>query len=409
MNGGIAVWWRTRRDSPALDAVVAVVLAAVLVAGAYGEAHPNQISDKIPAGTAAAHTPAAAFALVAVAALVLAGRYRWPVTVLALCTAAVIAYTLLGYVNGSALVAPPIALYAVAIKATPRRAIGCAVVTTAVLMAAGAARNPFGTTAGGFYIIPAMTAIACFGGIAVANRRAYVASIEARAQDAARRRIDEERLRIARELHDVVAHTMATINVQAGAAVHVAADRPQAAVDALQVIRAVSKNGLRELRSILNVLRQGDEPDGPFPAPGLDQADALIASARSAGLQVTVSVSGEPRPLPAETDLAAYRIVQESLTNVIRHAGPAAVVVTLGYTGSELRIEVTDTGLGSPAAAADGGGHGLAGMRERAVSAGGSLEAGPAPGGGFRVAARLPLGRQQHHDDADQPAGASRS
>jgi signal transduction histidine kinase len=238
----------------------------------------------------------------------------------------------------------------------------------------------------------------------VANRRAYVDSIRDRAEQDARRRIDEERLRIARELHDVVAHTMATINVQAGVAAHVLTSRPEAAADSLQAIKTASKDGLRELRAILNVLRQADDADPTQPAPGTAQLETLISGARRAGLDTTLTVTGEPVPLPSAVDLAAYRIVQESLTNAIRHAGPATAAVSLGYGRDELHIEVTDTGrgLGDPGASHNGG-HGLAGMRERAATVGGSLETGPSPAGGFRVAARLPLngGRDTEHHDTE--------
>jgi signal transduction histidine kinase len=403
VDSGAVTWrqgWRTwpvwSRSWPGWQVVFAVLLAVVLVAGSWAEAHPRQISDKLPPHSAAAHMPPAALLLVVLACLVLAGRYRWPLTVFVICSAAVTAYTALGYVSGAAMVAPPIALYAVAVKSTPRRAIISALVSMGALMAASGAANPWNAiTAGGFYIIPVLFVLPCFGGIAVANRRAYVSSIQARAEDTAQRRIDEERLRIARELHDVVAHTMATINVQASAAAHVAADRPQAAIDALGVIKSVSKDGLRELRAILNVLRQTDEPAPQFPAPGLAQVGDLIASAKTAGLPVTLTVTGGPAPLPGEIDLAAYRIVQESLTNAIRHAGPASATVSLSFTGTELLIEVADNGLGSPAAAeSSGGGHGLPGMRERAASVGGTLDAGPARDGGFLVTARLPLAIQ---------------
>ena len=178
--------------------------------------------------------------------------------------------------------------------------------------------------------MPALVVAALFAGLAASNRRAYIASISARAQDEARRRVDEERLRIARELHDVVAHTMATINVQAGVAGHVLKDRPEAAGEALRIIRTASKDGLRELRAILNVLRQADEADPTQPAPGLGQVDALIASASQAGLATSLRRTGVPRPLPSEVDVAAYRIIQESLTNAIRHAGPAAATVWPG-------------------------------------------------------------------------------
>ena len=189
---------------------------------------------------------------------------------------------------------------------------------------------------------------------------------------------------------------MATINVQAGVAAHVLSSRPEAAAESLQAIKAASKEGLKELRAILNVLRQADDADPTQPAPGTAQLEALVAGARRAGLETTFTVTGEPVPLPAAVDLAAYRIVQESLTNAIRHAGPATAAVSLGYHHDELRIDVTDTGRGQPTGAAAGqsGGHGLAGMRERAATVGGTVETGPGPGGGYRVAARLPFGGQ---------------
>jgi len=145
------------------------------------------------------------------------------------------------------------------------------------------------------------------------------------------------------------------------------------------------------------VLRQADDADPTQPAPGTAQLEALIDGARRAGLETTYTVTGDPVPLPAAVDLAAYRIVQESLTNAIRHAGPATAAVSLDYHHAELRIEVTDTGHGQPtgAVAGQGGGHGLAGMRERAATVGGIVETGSRPGGGFRVAARLPLGCQR--------------
>lgn len=382
----------------------AVVLTLVLGAGSYGEAHPNQPSDvavfrshHIP------HEPGAALLLVAAACLVLAFKRRYPVTVLLISTAAVVTYSALGFVNGAVLLAPSIALFAVAQAVSWRRAVVLAALTLAALMTATGLANPFGPTGGGFYLIPALIAAALFGGIAVSNRRAYVTSIAERSEEEARRRVDEERLRIARELHDIVAHSMATISVQAGAAEHVLATNPAAAVDALHAIRLASKDGLRELRAILNVLRQADESDPAQPAPGLAQVDGLVAGACKAGLPTTLREDGTPWPLPAGVDLAAYRIIQESLTNAIRHAGPARATISLCYGDSALTIEVADTGRGAiVAGAATGahsasGGHGLIGMHERAASVGGSLEAGPRPDGGYRVVAVLP---------ADKPASA---
>jgi signal transduction histidine kinase len=397
--GAIRRWWR---HPPVRDAVLALAMTAALLYGAYGEAHPSTTAY-FNGGHHLPQTPAPAFILVAVATLALAWRHRWPAAVLAVSVAAATIYTLLGYINGAVLVAPMVALYTVVAQSGVRRAVVYAVATLAVLGSASVAVNPFGPFGGGVEILPFMVTAVTFAGIAVANRRAYVASIQARAEQDARRRIDEERLRIARELHDVVAHTMATINVQAGVAAHVLSSRPEAAAESLQAIKAASKEGLKELRAVLDVLRQADDADPTQPAPGTAQLEALIAGARRAGLETTLTVTGEPVPLPAAVDLAAYRIVQESLTNAIRHAGPATAAVSLGYHHDELRIDVTDTGRGQPTGAAAGhnGGHGLAGMRERAATVGGTVETGPGPGGGYRVAARLPFGGQL----AD-PAGA---
>ncbi len=390
MNGVGAVrrWWR---HPPARDAVLALALTAALLYGAYGEAHPSTTAY-FKSGQQLPHTPTPALILVAVATLVLIWRRRWPVVVLCVSVAAATVYTLLGYLNGAVLVAPMVALFTVAAEPGVRRAVAYGLGTLAVLGSASIAVNPLGHLGGGVVILPFMVAVVVVAGIAVANRRAYVASIRDRAEQDARRRLDEERLRIARELHDVVAHTMATINVQAGVAAHVLPTRPEAAAESLQAIKTASKEGLRELRAILNVLRQADDADPTQPAPGTAQLEALIAGASRAGLETTFTVTGEPVPLPAAVDMTAYRIVQESLTNTIRHAGPATAAVWLGYQHDELCIDVTDTGRGQPVTAGPGGGHGLAGMRERAAAVGGTVETGTGPAGGYRVAARLPLG-----------------
>lgn len=402
--------WQWYRRSPASDVVFAALMTAITVSGSYGEGHPHNPSDVIQFHHQPIPQPSAgALLLVAVASIVLVWRNQWPVAVLAVSTAAVLAYTLLDYVNGAALLAPAAALYALAARMNVRRALAAAGITLAALLAATAARNPFGAaTSGPVVVLPVLLAAACLGGIAVSNRRAFVASIQARADDEARRRVDEERLRIARELHDVVAHTMSTINVQAAAAALLLTDRPDRAAEALAAIRTASKNGLRELRAMLNVLRQADEQDPTAPAPGLRELDGLIAGANQAGLPTTLTVSGDPAALPPEADLSAYRIIQESLTNAIRHAGAASAAVTLRYLDDMLQIDVTDTGRGvlrtgpgsngageagggQPATWQVGSGHGLVGMRERAAAVGGTFQAGPAAGGGFQVTAALPL------------------
>jgi signal transduction histidine kinase len=392
--------WRWWRRSPVWDGALAAVLGLITVFGSYGEGHPHNKADVVQfRGLPVPHPTPAALALVAVASLVLAWRNRWPFAVLAASTAAVVGYTLLGYVNGAALLAPAVAVYTVATRTTARRALVATAAALAALLVATATSNPFPVGLAGVLplleVLAVLFAASCVGGIAVSNRRAYVASIQARADEDARRRVDEERLRIARELHDVVAHTMSTINVQANAAAAVLADRPDTAAQALQTIRTASRDGLRELRAILNVLRQADEADLTAPTPGLSQVEALLTSAAQAGLPTSLRITGEPAALPPAIDVAAYRIIQESLTNAIRHAGPATATVSLTYSDADLLIEVTDTGRGDPAAggAASGGstGHGLIGMRERAAAAGGVLRAGSGSMGGYVVTARLPM------------------
>ncbi len=390
-------WGWGRRQPQTMDVALAALLAVVLVAGAVGEAYPSQPQD-IPRGVLLAHPPVWAFGLVAASALILALRRRSPLVVLATSGAAVLAYTCLGYVDGAALLAPAVALYAVAVASNTRRAVVAAVVTAVTLMAANAAFDPLGPTGGGFVLIPGLFAAPLFLGLAVKNRRAYIAAVEDRAAQAertreqeARRRVDAERLRIARELHDVVAHTMALINVQAGVAAHVAADQPDQAVAALTSIKAASKEGLRELRAILGVLRQADEAEPTEPAPRLAQVEDLVASATAAGQPVTVTVAGTPRPAPATVDLTAYRIVQESLTNAVRYAPGAPTAIGLCYEPEQLRVEIVDTGHGPVDTPSQGSGQGLVGMRERATAVGGSLSAGPCPAGGFAVRACLPL------------------
>jgi len=387
-------WQRAWRTVVTRDTLTALIMTVVTLFGSYGEAHPTNKADMVVNGHPVPHTPNAALLLIVLAGLVLAGRHRHPVAVLVISTAAVSVYSLLGYVNGAALLSPTFALYALSVTLPLRQAVIAALATLVALATATGIGNPFGIPGGGsFPAIPALVAAALFGGIAVSNRRAYVASIEARAEDEASRRVGEERLRIARELHDVVAHTMATINVQATAASQVLTERPETAAAALQAIRLASKDGLRELRAILNVLRQADDAEPTTPTPGLAQLDALVTNAVRAGLPTELRVSGEAATLPMPVDLAAYRIIQESLTNAIRHAGPATATVSLTYSDTELLIEIADNGRGAPPSLGKGG-HGLIGMRERAAATGGTMRAGSAPGGGYLVSARLPVNSQ---------------
>ncbi|GLV99129.1 two-component sensor histidine kinase [Streptomyces lavendulae subsp. lavendulae] len=205
---------------------------------------------------------------------------------------------------------------------------------------------------------------------------------------AARRRADEERLRIARELHDVLAHSISVINVQAGVGLALLDTDPEQARTALTTIKAASKEALGEVRQVLDTLRApGAAPRAP--APGLDRLPELLEQAEAAGLTVTAATEGRPRTLPPGADLAAFRILQEALTNVVRHSGSRTARIRLAWRpdGLELRVDDDGPATGDPAG---GSGNGLAGMRERAAALGGTIEAGPRPDGGFRVIARLP-------------------
>jgi signal transduction histidine kinase len=205
-----------------------------------------------------------------------------------------------------------------------------------------------------------------------------------------RRIVTEERSRIARELHDVVAHRVSLMTVQAGAAKTVAADDPVAAARAMGAVEEAGRQALDELRHLLGVLRPSTVADDTAPQPGLADLPALMARMREAGLDVDLDIDGVTCGLPARVELSAYRIVQECLTNVVKHAGPGARTgVRLTTEGRDLVVEVRDDGSG--ATSLPGAGHGIVGMRERAQLLGGSLDVGPRPDGGFAVRARLPL------------------
>jgi signal transduction histidine kinase len=223
-------------------------------------------------------------------------------------------------------------------------------------------------------------------------RQAQARAEQRRAQAAAQTAL-AERLRIARELHDIVAHSIGIIAIQAGSGRRVFDARPDEAREAQAVIEATSRETLSGLRRMMTGLRHADPEPGPGqappgPAPGLADLERLAATALDAGVKVDVDWHGSREPLPADIDLSAFRIVQEAVTNVVRHAGTSECQVLIGQRDGELSIEVTDRGRGGCAA---GTGYGITGMRERATLLGGDFSAGPRPGGGFRVATRLPL------------------
>jgi signal transduction histidine kinase len=223
-------------------------------------------------------------------------------------------------------------------------------------------------------------------------RAERVAATRASRQIEQRRRQSEERLRVARDLHDVIGHNISLINVQASMGLDLMDRQPEQARAALSAIKSASKEALEELRTLLMTLRRDDDVAPRSPAPGLDRLPELIDLTRAAGLSVQVEVTGEPPLLPAAVHLAAYRIIQESLTNVARHAARARVTVRVTFDDADMHVEIDDDGT-APAggAAATGTGSGITGMRERATALGGELSAGFRRGGGFRVSARLPV------------------
>jgi signal transduction histidine kinase len=331
--------------------------------------------------------------LLAFGALSLVGRRRWPVATLGVAFGATLAYVVLHYPQGPIWLALIFALFNVMIR-------GYRLVAWVVLLVGYPAfmwlpyligREPRPPSVIGAVSVAAWLLVLGAAAEIVRIRRERATEAARMHAEEARRRASEERLRIARELHDVLAHNISLINVQAGVALHLIDDRPEQARTALAAIKQASKEALGELRSVLSILRQIDETPPRAPAPSVARLDGLVSRASAAGLQVRTEVSGTPRSLPAGVDLAAFRIVQEALTNVARHAGPATATIRVGYGERDLTVQVEDNGNGAGQGGTSGGGNGIPGMRERASALGGELEAGPLEGGGFRVLARLPL------------------
>lgn len=321
-------------------------------------------------------------------------RQRYPVPVVFGTAVTTLVYLGAGYPYGPVFVAVAVACFS-AVVAGHRKAAWAAMGTLwagHALVAHWLYRwlPPSGDSAASWgqelVIATWVVAIAALSELARARREQWARERAERAQ-AARRRADEERLRIARELHDVLAHSISVINVQAGVGLALLDTDPEQARTALTTIKDQSKEALGEVRQVLDTLRSpGDAPRAP--APGLDRLPELVEQAASAGL--TVEVAGKPPRLSPGTDLAAFRIVQEALTNVVRHSGSRRAHVRLDRDGNTLLLRVDDDGPAT-GAEAGGSGNGLAGMRERAAALGGTIDAGPRPDGGFRVLATLPI------------------
>jgi signal transduction histidine kinase len=324
-------------------------------------------------------------------------RRQWPRLVLLVTTVGVAGYLALGGLRSPLMLATMIAVYTLALVSSRRDTVIIGVVTAMILADAGVLFGDHSWLGPEILGLIAQIGLATAVGEAARNRRAYIAAIEERAhraeqtrEEEAARRVIEERLRIARELHDVLGHHIALINVQAGVAGITMETDPVQAREALAHIRKAGRSALEELRTTVGLLRQPNAPDEPptEPAPGLDRLPELVASFAASGLPIAQEMIGEQRELTATVDLTAYRVVQEALTNVSKHAGGAPATLRITYTPDELQLEVTDAG--KACALGDGTGHGLLGMRERALSVGGTFSAGPRPEGGFRVRTVLP-------------------
>ncbi|MGH3787047.1 MAG: sensor histidine kinase [Pseudonocardiaceae bacterium] len=329
-------------------------------------------------------------ALLAIGPAALLVRRRWPVAVLATAVAAMVSYRGLDYPLGPFFLAGIVAL--VTAVARGRRWPAVAVIATGGVVSVGwlALGNPgeplpwAGIGAGAAWLAALIAAAELWRG-----RKQRLAQDRATRVEIARRQVSDERVRIAQELHDLLGHHVSLINIQAGVALHLMDGNPEQARTALTAIKQSSRDLLREMRTTLGVLRGVDEPPPHQPVAGLAQLDELVTQTRDAGLPVEVDVQGAARELPAAVDLAAYRIVQEALTNARKHAGPAHVTVRVGYHDDTVSVGIDDDGAG-PTGDLDGG-NGLAGMRERAAALGGILHAGPRSGGGFSVRAVLPI------------------
>ncbi|MFJ9716967.1 sensor histidine kinase [Streptomyces sp. NPDC101213] len=364
--------------------------------------------------------PAAAYLIAVVSCAVLPLRHRAPLAVLAATTAAGLLVPCLGLLLTPFIVAPAVlTAYSCSLAArTERRAARAVLLASAALAAAiPLFEDVSWKDASRMGVVAVFPLAAGVLGHSVRNRRAYLGAVEERARRAeesrdseARRRVAEERLRIARELHDLVAHQITLANAQATVAAHFLDTRPEQTRKSLEELVETTADALDDLRATVGLLRQSGDASSPAePAPGLSRLPALLESFRHAGLEVSVHQEGTARPLPPGVDLTAYRIVQEALTNVTKHAGTGGARVRLVWRRDRVTVTVADDGGGARTApAASTGpsaspgpsastapdrppGHGLIGMRERATAVGGSLFAGRRPEGGFLVSARLPL------------------
>ncbi|MGW0581771.1 sensor histidine kinase [Streptomyces sp. NPDC002920] len=386
--------WQRYADGHArtVDIMTAALLFATFLFG-------SEIAlPEIPGPEATA--PTIALAAVACGALLLWQRTR-PRAVVAVTTGCVAGAVALGHLITPLLLGPLLlALYRLAVSHSRRTTRRCYLAALAVILPTALILDPIDHPWPMKTISPAIWLLfPVVTGSLVRLQSRYLEAVQARAEYAergreeeARHRVVEERVRIARELHDIVTHHLALANAQAGTAAHLARTHPDQVQRLLTDLSGTTSVALRELKTTLDLLRQADDGEAPLaPSPGLGQLSELTETCASAGLDVQVALEGAPRALTPGVDLTAYRIVQEALANVTKHAGARTAQVRLKFGRDRLTITVTDDGTAVPSGASDGRGFGLIGMRERARSLGGALQAGHRPEGGFQVTTRLPL------------------
>lgn len=385
---GVHGWMRPRAQRIHADALLAGVLLLVTF-----------VTTLADPGVEVEQTGAAELVAAAVACGALGARRKWPLGVLVVSTLAAESYLALfhGRAGELILVAPLIALYSFVETRGRRRALTIGGLAVLVLAGIHMVIKPYAWIGAETLALVALGGLAVAAGDAARNRRSYLAEVEARAARAeqdrereAQQLVDDERLRIARDLHDVVGHQLALINVQSGVADHVLDTQPALAREALSHVRTASRAALDELRDTVGLLRTADQPAPVDPAVGLAGLPVLVGDFERSGLHVTQEVRGEAHPLPAVVDLTAFRLIQEALTNVVKHAGVARASLRLEYGRAELGIRVDNRVAAGSTRAPATGAHGIVGMRERVTALGGTFEAGPHPVG-FRVVASIPL------------------
>ena len=356
------------------------LLSLVQVGGTFGAAHAQPGSRTVDA--------LGALLLLVAPVSLLVRRPPWLRPILA--GAATAAFLALGYPFGPVFFGYALALILAVVSG--RRPLAWAV-AAGVLVVTAATRfvGSSGVSWQGLGGMVAWTVVVLAAGELVRGRRDRAVSYRQAMQERRRRQAGEERLRIAQELHDVVAHHMSLINVQAGVALHLADRKPETIEPALRAIKDASKEALTELRSLIDLLRDEDSPAPRAPAPTLAALDDIVDRSGRAGLEVTKVVEGQDRPLPAAVELAAYRIVQEATTNVIRHAQASRARVVLDYGTDALTVSVDDDGRSAPDPANLEPGNGLRGMQERAHALGGTLSVTASALGGLRIQATIPI------------------